>query len=138
MVLDGNSAFKASQQWWDSRDFAQWDGAVKFFHANQKFLKDWRNDIGGHFLDGAAEYAIDNIHPDAVGTIEIYRRGSGADIKMAFAYELVALALVKNKDAKTPEESFLQGAFTFLVEATKHAINAVSVVAAHEMIDKFR
>jgi len=37
-------------------------------------LKDWRNDIVGHFRDGAAEYAIDNVHSDAVGTIEIYRR----------------------------------------------------------------
>lgn len=138
VVLDGNDAFKASKQWWDKRDLSQWDGAVKFFQANQKFLKDWRNDIGGHFLDGAAEYAIDNVHPDAVGTIEIYRRGSGADIKMPFAYELVAVALVKNKDAKTPEDDFLKDAFTFLVDATKHAINAVAVVVAHEMFDKFK
>jgi len=32
------------------RNVAQWDAAVKFFQANHKFLKDWRNDIGGHFL----------------------------------------------------------------------------------------
>lgn len=88
VVLDGNEAFKSSKKWWDKRDLAQWDAAVKFFQSNQKFLKDWRNDIGGHFLDGAAEYAIDNVHSDALGTIEIYRRGSGADIKMPFAYEL--------------------------------------------------
>lgn len=144
VVLDGNDAFKASKKWWDKRDLSQWDNlsqwdtAVKFFQANQKFLKDWRNDIGGHFLDGAAEYAIDNVHPDTVGTIEIYRRGSGADIKMPFAYELVAVALVKNKNAKTPEEDFLKEAFTFLADATKHAINAVAVVVAHEMFDRFK
>jgi len=80
--LDRNDAFKGSKQWWDKRDLAQWDAAVQFFRASQKFLKDWRNDIGGHFRDGAAEYAIDNVHSDAVGTIEIYRRGSGADIKI--------------------------------------------------------
>lgn len=111
---------------------------MRFFQTNQRFLKDWRNDVGGHFLDGAAEYAIDNVHSDAVGTIEIYRRGSGADIKMPFAYELVAVALVKNRDAKTPEEDFLKDAFMFLVGATKHAINAVAVVVAHEMFDRFK
>ena len=37
-----------------------------------------------------------------------------------------------------PDGDFLKDAFTFLVEATKHAINAVAVVVAHEMFDKFK
>lgn len=30
-----------------------------------------------------------------MGAIELYRRGNGADVRMKFAYELVAVALIK-------------------------------------------
>jgi hypothetical protein len=57
-------------------------GGAGFFAANHEFLKDWRKDVGGHFHDKAAEFAIDNIEDETVGSIEIYGRGTGADVRM--------------------------------------------------------
>ena len=62
------------------------------------FLKDWRNDVGGHFHDNAAAFAIDNIEKDTVGTIELYRRDTGADVRLKFAYGLVAVAMNRLRD----------------------------------------
>ena len=49
-----------------------WDAAIKFFSIEHEFLKNWRNDIGGHFLDDAATYALDNIQASIVGSIPAY------------------------------------------------------------------
>jgi hypothetical protein len=117
-VLDQNATFQARKAAWPTGARDGWDKAAAFFTANHKFLKNWRNDVGGHFLDESAEFAIDNIEDDAVGTIELFRRGSGADVRIKFAFSLVAVALIKQRDATvhTPEE-FLIEAFRFLVDA---------------------
>jgi hypothetical protein len=137
-VLNKNDTFNNSKQWWPDADVRMWDDAIAFYDANHKFLRDWRNDVGGHFLDSAAEFAIDSLEPDVVGAIEIYRRGAGADIRMKFAYSLVAGALIKNRNSQVPEEQFFNEAFTFLFDAITHAIKAVSVIAVHELIPKFK
>jgi hypothetical protein len=138
-VLEMNATFQARKAAWPDGAREGWTKAVALFSANHKFLKNWRNDVGGHFLDAAAEFAIDNVGQDAVGAIELYRRGNGADVRMKFAYELVAVALIKQRDeaAQTPEE-FLKDAFTFLVDAVGHAVNAVQIVTLTELLDKFR
>ena len=66
---------------------------------NHAFLKAIRNDLGGRFLPSVAEHVLDELHPDAVGVIELYKRGKGADIKFKFAMDLVAIALIKNREA---------------------------------------
>lgn len=52
---------------------------MAFFAEKHEFLKNWRNDVGGHFHDKAAEFAIDNIETETVGAIDVYRQGAGAD-----------------------------------------------------------
>jgi hypothetical protein len=137
-VLDKNAAFQKALQCWDAHPQRLWQEAISFFNHNHTFLKKWRNDVGGHFHDEAAEFAIDNINTDAVGTMEIFRRGNGADVRMPFAFELVALALTKNRTSKQPENEFVEEAFTFLLDAIKHCINAVSAVAGPELFDKLK
>ena len=138
-VLEMNATFKARKAAWPDRARDGWNKAAASFNTNQKFLKNWRHDVGGHFLDAAATFAIVNVQPDAVGTIELYRRGTGADVRMKFAYELVAVALIKQRDeaAQTPEE-FLKDAFIFLVEAVGQAVNAVQIVTVTELLDRFK
>jgi len=46
------------------------------------------------------------------------------------------VALMKNNALKRPEQEFLQEGFTFLVDATKQAINAVAVIAAREIFPR--
>jgi hypothetical protein len=112
-----------------------WDAAIKFFAKEHVFLKEWRNDLGGHFADAAAVHAIETVA--AVGSIELYRTGKGADVKMPFAYELVAAALVKNKGTATNED-FLNRAFTFLKDAMSHVVDAVQILTNTYLFDRFK
>lgn len=133
--LNANKEFQSVKKLMQPNEIKRWNEAVKFFAKGHKFLKEWRNDIGGHFLDEAAAYAIDNVQ--TVGTIELYRSGAGADVKMPFAYELVAVAMAKNKGAET-EHQFLEKAFTFLKNAALLAIDAIQIVTNVYLFDRFK
>lgn len=50
---------------------ANWDAAVDFLLANNAALKKIRDDVGGHFSEKAAEYALNNIGAGEVGTLII-------------------------------------------------------------------
>jgi len=134
--LNMNSAFKRIRKDWSVPANKEWDEAVRFFSAGQEFLKAWRDDIGGHFLDRAAEYAID--HADSAGSIEYYRRGRGADVKLRFAYDLVAVAMTRQQETGETVQTFLHRAFTFMLEAFTHAINAIQVMIYEYLGDRFR
>jgi hypothetical protein len=138
-VLNGNGAFKRRKDVWPKEPVKAWDEAVKFFSGNHAFLKDWRNDAGGHFLQTSAEYALENMDEKVVGAMDFYRRGNGADVKMPFAYEFVAAALTKNnRDPGKTELQFAQEAFTFLAEAVTHAMNAIQIVVLLEIQPRFK
>ena len=50
--------------------------------------------------------------------LELFRRDDTADVRVKFAYELVAVAMVKNREASTHiVEEFTRAAFCFLPEA---------------------
>jgi hypothetical protein len=134
--LNMNPEFKRIKRGMKKGERQGWDSAAKFFSKKHEFLNHWRNDIGGHFLDRAAEFAVSDIHEKTVGVIEVYRRGSGADVKMPFAYELVAVAMTRARGAKT-EDEFLNEAFTFLRDAVRHAISAIQIVTAVYLFDRF-
>jgi hypothetical protein len=76
--LEKSTTFQARKAVWEQGAQKEWSEAARFFDTNHKFLKDWRNDVGGHFHDRAAAFAIDKIEQDTVGTIELYRRDTGA------------------------------------------------------------
>lgn len=134
--LSMNPDFKRVRREMTKTERKGWDAAVKFFAKKHDFLNDWRNDIGGHFSDQAAEFAISDIHEDTVGAIEVYRRGAGADVKMPFAYELVAVAMTKGRGEKS-EKEFLNEAFEFMKDAVKHAVNAIQIVTSVYLFDRF-
>jgi hypothetical protein len=101
--LQLNKTFRERKKAFAADKLKMWDEAVCFFSADnhQFLLKDWRNDIGGHFHDAAAAFAIDEIDIETVGSCELYIRGHRADVRMKFAYELVAVAMTMNRKQKT-------------------------------------
>jgi hypothetical protein len=137
--LNRNTDFKRVKVWMSSEAQKGWDDAVKFFSAEHEFLRSWRNDIGGHFSDTAAAYAIEDMHPKTVGAIEVYRRGQGADVKMPFAYELVAVAMTRNMThGSETTDQFLRRAFTFLKDAVVHALRGIQIVTNAYLYDRFQ
>ena len=125
--LNANKEFKSAKGAMSKENLKLWDDAIKFFGKEHEFLKDWRNDLGGHFLDAAAKYALENMHPDTLGVIDLHRQGNGAGVRMKFAYELVAVAMTKNKRTTEPERDFLERAFEFLRDAYLNAYRAGQV-----------
>jgi hypothetical protein len=138
-VLEMNKTFQARKAAWEKGAQEQWNTASAFFVANHQFLKEWRNDVGGHFLNSAAEFAIDNIEQDTVGCIELYRRDKTADVRLKFAYGLVAVAMMKQRDAqKQSVEEYFRDAFRFFVDAVGHATGAVKVITMTELLHRFK
>jgi hypothetical protein len=129
-LLDKNVAFAPLKAQMGKKEQDEWDEAVAFFTTNHEFLKSMRNDLGGHFQTDVSGHVLDSIKQDDTGVVEVYRRGSGADIKTKFAVEFVARALIKNREAGQTTELFLEEAFTFLVEATKHVVNITAALAS--------
>ncbi len=133
-AIEKNAAFQALKHGLDDRNRKQWDESLVFFRKEHEYLKGFRNDVGGHFLDDAAKFGLENIE-DTAELFEIYRRGKGADVKFKFAYYFVAQALIRQKDHRIGVQEYLEKrAFPFLIDATGHAIHAVQVFGvAHLM-----
>jgi len=132
-AVENKKGFPAFKQRMDDKNLAQWNKSLKFFRDNHQFLKDCRNDVGGHFLEDAAKFALDNLE-DTVELFEIYLRGKGADCKIKFAYYFVAQALIRNKDKSQTVVEFLEEKyFPFIIEACDHAIQAIQVFAITQL-----
>jgi len=56
-ALEKSTTFQARKAAWEHGAQKEWSEAAKFFDTNHKFLKDWRNDVGGHVHDSAAAFA---------------------------------------------------------------------------------
>lgn len=126
--LNKNDDFKVVRAWMKHWHQQLWDDGIKFFAANKQFLKDWRNDVGGHFHQSAATFALADLHPQAVGLVEIFLRGSGADARLPFAADLVGSAMAKLKPKGQSDEEFFKEAFSLTVTATKHVVEMVGVL----------
>ena len=134
-ALEKNPAFQALKRGMDNKNRQQWDAGVTFFRGEHEYLKAFRNDIGGHFLDDAAKFGLENME-DTAELFEIYRRGEGADVKFKFAYYFVAQALIKQMGPGVdPREYLEKRAIPFLLKATEHAIHVVQVFGVAHLMD---
>jgi hypothetical protein len=133
-ALEKNRAFQFLKRGMDATNLAQWDEGLAFFRMEHDYLKKFRNDVGGHFLDDAAKFGLENMENTAE-CFEIYRRGTGADVKLKFAYYFVAQSLMRQKGhTESAQEYLTKRAFPFLLNAVGHAVRTIQVFAvAHLM-----
>lgn len=113
--------------------------ATEFFKKNGQFLQRIRNDIGGHFGEKAAEYAVFNLDPNVVSKIELISDASGRpnDPRLHFAGEIAAAALARHlpgKDLQHEVEHLIQNV---LIDAYTHATNVVQVFVATHLMSRF-
>ncbi len=133
-ALNRNQRFARLKQWMMPNNRTSWDRAVEFFETNHDLLKAHRNDLGGHFTDAAATFVIDNLDAKSQGTIEIYRTDHGVKGRLTFAYELVAIALSKEKPGDVEVDDHLRSLFATIVNAHKHAVLAAQVIIAEHLL----
>jgi hypothetical protein len=119
-----------------------WNEAIAFFEqAKERFAK-LRNDIGGHYQEKSATYAVGSMTANTTGRFDIEVEGDGADTKLHFATELVTRLLVKDMPAdedSTDEklQAYIGTLFREVFDGWGHVISAVHVVAAAYLAPRF-
>lgn len=118
-------------------DQAMWEQAIEFFSKNEKVIRKLRNDVGGHFGEKPARYAIENLDGEAVGKIELIRgdENNTEDPRLHFVKEIVAKAIFRNLPGYADEH------FEDLVkrcdEGYQHASNCVQLLVALYLWPRF-
>lgn len=133
-VLNANTAFKNRKLQMAEARVANIDKVVAFFSKDHQFLKDWRNRIGGHFSDAAAEHAVDELPPDMPAVIEVFRTDNGgADVRLKFGHDVMLYGLTSTKDPTKDRYTFHEESMSWLANAVGHVIIYVHEVS-HEFI----
>lgn len=127
-VLNANPFFLHLRKSMNPEYGEGWDRAVVFFETNHKRLARLRNELGGHVQAKSIDFAISNLKPRAVGAIELFRRGEGADIRLKFAHELVATAMAKNRSEGLEDEQFFRQLFEFMLTTMGEVIRASHIL----------
>jgi len=118
---------------------AQWDSATAFFYSNEKLIKDVRNDIGGHFGSEAAVYAVANLSPEAVGTLEIPYDAQNLPHPphLRFAGEIAAAAFSRHLPGKNREEQISGCMNNVLIPGYHRATECVQILVALHLLPRF-
>ena len=128
----------------DAERRRMWGDAITFFNAKKARFAAIRGDIGAHYPESAAMWAVDHFHPDTVGALEIVYGEQTADAKLHFALELVGSVMLRTAaDAghqltEEQVDDFIRGVFDDVTGGWQHAVNAVHVVIAEFLGPRFR
>jgi hypothetical protein len=124
----------------------RWKAAIAYFNDNHKRWETLRGDIGGHFPESTAMFALKNLSEHATGELHLrqfHRRKQGG-ILFPFADEFVAVGMrktMKVEEGKEPTEEELRKFFAELFEAItdgwEHAVGAVNIVAKQYLEPRF-
>lgn len=119
-----------------------WKDAVAYFNQHHPAWKGLRDDMGGHFLEATAEFALKKL-TKSTGKLIIrtFPEEETGGAVLEFATEFVAISLRKTmtqrKATRKQQRRFLNKTFLHLTRGWKHAVGAVHVVVAEFLIERF-
>jgi hypothetical protein len=120
-----------------SNERRHWNKAVRFFARYETFIKNIRNDIGGHFGSMAAEYAVANFSPDAIGKFELVRFDlGGVEMRPAFVGEIAATAFHRQL-SKTNANDRYKRMFRVIKIGWRHGTLCTQIIAGRYLWDLF-
>jgi hypothetical protein len=116
---------------------ASWQSAVDFLVANDAALKRIRDDVGGHFSEKAADYALNNIGDREAGTLIINegRKHNSAGPVLKFVHAIVAMAMTQHNEGDAAE--FYENTLKMLKECLAHITQQVHVITYHYLWPRF-
>lgn len=127
-LVDACPGFQKLLSHFPADDQNTWRDSIGYFHDHEKFWKDVRNDVGGHFGSEAAAFAVRSFLPEAVGGIEFQMSYSGAGgVVLGFASEVVATALMRHLPGASPEDK-VKALFDEVLRAFPRAVRAVECI----------
>lgn len=142
--INKSPGWKQIRAKFDRETEKRWDSAVKFLTNNRPKWNDLRDQMGGHFKEASAKFAIENIRPTATGKIElvVHREEQTAGIRFLFAEEVVAVALKQmlGPGQHTDEElgAYLNGLFSVLMKGVNEAVKIGHTIAIVFVVNRFR
>jgi len=125
--LDQLPSFQAIRARFDKGAAPIWKRALVFFRKHKQYIARLRHHVGGHFGKQAATLAVENLLPDAVGTLEIAFYDGGGGAKLFFGNEIVATAVLLHVRGQTTQAKVRKMIRHALV-AYRHAAWAVDCV----------
>jgi hypothetical protein len=132
-LLDGCPEFRSIKKQFPTELKDRWNDGVRFFREHERFFKEVRNDVGGHFGLAAARFAIEHREGEAVEEIESRAEST---IHLPFATDLVATALTRHLHGSSAEEKF-SGLFKDIVAGFKHATDCTHCVVFGYLWERF-
>ena len=136
--LDQLPEFRELQRFWNAQEIAAWRAAVTFLKDNDRQLKTVRDDVGGHFSQTAAAYAVDNMPGTVVGTLTIQEgsKHNTAGAMLRFADAIVLTAMTRHKGEKDARDFYTE-TLQLLKQALSHITQQVHVVTYHYLWPRF-
>ncbi len=115
-----------------------WEESASFFNRErQRYWKDIRNDVGGHFGAPAALFAVEALDPSLVGKVELHCAGpKEGGVVLSFSGEIAATALLKRLTAGLTIEEKIAGLIGEAQEVFRYATRAVQIIVVHYLWDK--
>jgi hypothetical protein len=119
--LDQLPEFRELKSSFSPGEDADWQAAVKFLIDHDQDFKNIRNDVGGHFQEQAADYALANMAANEVGiiTIEEGTTHNTAGSSLKFAGAIVAAAITRHHGVKDARD-FYTDTLRLLMQALGH------------------
>lgn len=136
-LLDAQPDFWPIKARFDPSEQQRWNKAVRFLRRYERFIKDIRNDIGGHFGSKAAEYAVANFRPDAIGKFEIFGYDSRTvEMRPMFVGEIAATALHRQLSNTNANDRYKR-MFRVIKVGWRHGTRCTQILALFHLWDRF-
>ena len=122
----------------DSREYATETlaSAIAFFAHKEPLIKKIRNDIGGHFGQKTARSALSFIAAESIGKMEIVTKGDDSDIRLNFATEIAASALLKHLPGQNID-AFKDLLTDTIIGGYRHATRSVQIICGIWLWQRF-
>lgn len=136
-MLDSDKDFQNVKRRFDADASASWLKSVRFFTRWDRYLRDIRNDFGGHFGYPPAWFAINHLN-DGVVSFEYATdpsRNKG-NVRFKFASEIVAIGMRRHAIADDPGDHF-RLMFRLALSAFGRAARCAQILAVYDLWPRF-
>ena len=135
--LDTHPDFEPTRARFDPVSQIQWSKSIAFFRRWHRYLRDIRNDFGGHFGHAAARFAIDNLHDG--GAVFEYAANplkNTGTVRFKFAWQIVAASMRRHSRADGLADHF-RLMFRLVLAAYGHAARCSQILARYDLWLRF-
>jgi hypothetical protein len=134
-MLNDDPDFVNLKERFDAEASAMWTKSIRFFRRWNKYLRDIRNDFGGHFGYPPAWFAINHLSDGAV-SFEYAADLARQKGNVRFKFEIVAIGMHRHARAEKVADHF-RLMFRLALAGFGHAARCAQIVAVYDVWPRF-